>query len=123
MPDVLTIREAVQRAKAEGLPVTEYTLRQWVKSGAIPARKVGQKALLFFKTVRELQKQIETERAAGYVILSDSQGAGYYLSNDPVELRRFVNTLNARAANTIRASESAQRALNEATGQEQLEGW
>ena len=56
MPDVLTIREAVQRAKAEGLPVTEYTLRQWVKSGAIPARKVGQKALLFYPNlVRYLQ--------------------------------------------------------------------
>lgn len=56
MPDVLTIREAVQRAKAEGLPVTEYTLRQWVKSGAIPTRKVGQKALLFYPNlVRYLQ--------------------------------------------------------------------
>lgn len=78
---------------------------------------------LGFKTVRELQKQIESERAAGYVILSDSQGAGYYLSNDPAELRRFVNTLNTRAANTIRASESAQRALDAATGQESMDGW
>lgn len=48
MPNVVTIREAVQRAKADGLPVSEYTLRQWVKSGAIPTRKVGQKALLFY---------------------------------------------------------------------------
>lgn len=56
MPDVLTIREAVQRARAEGLPVTEYTLRQWIRSGAVPARKVGQKALLFYPNlVRYLQ--------------------------------------------------------------------
>lgn len=56
MPDVLTIREAVQRAKADGLPVSEYTLRQWVRTGAIPARKVGQKALLFYPNlVRYLQ--------------------------------------------------------------------
>lgn len=48
MPNVLTIREAVQRAKADGLPVSEYTLRQWVKTGAIPTRKVGKKALLFY---------------------------------------------------------------------------
>lgn len=48
MPNVLTIREAVQRSKADGMPVSEYTLRQWVKSGAIPVRKVGQKALLFY---------------------------------------------------------------------------
>ena len=48
MPSVVTIREAVQRAKADGLPVSEYTLRMWVRSGAIPARKVGQKALIFY---------------------------------------------------------------------------
>lgn len=72
--------------------------------------------LLGYKSIRELQKQVEAERAAGYVILCDSHGAGYYLSDDPVELRRFIKTLNARAANTIRASESAQRALNDLTG-------
>lgn len=48
MPNVVTIREAVQRAKADGLPVSEYTLRTWVRSGAIPARKAGQKALIFY---------------------------------------------------------------------------
>lgn len=48
MADVMTIRNAVQRAKADGLPVSEYTLRQWVKTGAVPARKVGKKALLFY---------------------------------------------------------------------------
>lgn len=41
MADVLTIREAVTRAKAEGLPVSEYTLRGWVRSGAIPVRRAG----------------------------------------------------------------------------------
>lgn len=48
MPNVMTIREAVQRAKVEGLPVTEYTLRRWIKTGAIPVRTVGSKALLFY---------------------------------------------------------------------------
>ena len=48
MPNVVTIRECVQRAKADGLPVSEYTLRQWVKTGAIPARKVGAKALIYY---------------------------------------------------------------------------
>jgi len=56
MAEVVTIREAVQRSKADGLPVSEYTLRQWVKSGALPARKVGQKVLLFYPNlVRYLQ--------------------------------------------------------------------
>ena len=48
MPNVVTIRECVQRAKADGLPVSEYTLRQWVRTGAIPARKVGTKALIYY---------------------------------------------------------------------------
>lgn len=48
MADVVTIREAVNRAKAEGLPITEHTLRRWVKSGAVPVRKAGNKQLLYF---------------------------------------------------------------------------
>lgn len=56
MASVMTIREAVQRAKSDGIPVSEYTLRQWVKSGAIPVRKVGQKVLLYYPNlVRYLQ--------------------------------------------------------------------
>lgn len=56
MPDVVTIREAVQQAKADGLPVTEYSVRRWVRTGAVPARKVGQKALIFYPNlVRFLQ--------------------------------------------------------------------
>lgn len=56
MPNVLTIREAVQRANADGLHISEYTLRHWVRTGAIPTRKVGQKALLFYPNlVRYLQ--------------------------------------------------------------------
>ena len=91
------------------------------KESAIPS-KILAKAL-GFQSVRDLQKQIERERAAGAVILSDSRGAGYYLSNDPVELRRFTQTLNARAANTLKAAESAQRALDAATGQQRIDGW
>lgn len=56
MPDVVTIREAVQRARADGMPISEYSLRHWIKTGAVPARKVGQKALLFYPNlVRYLQ--------------------------------------------------------------------
>lgn len=46
--DILTINEAVKRAKSEGLPVSEYTLRKWVRIGVVPARKAGTKMLLFY---------------------------------------------------------------------------
>ncbi len=48
MPDVVTIREAVARARSEGLPVSEYTLRRWVRTGVVPIRKAGAKQLLFY---------------------------------------------------------------------------
>lgn len=47
MGDMLTIRQAVVRANQEGLPISEYTLRRWVKSGRIPVRIAGNKQLLF----------------------------------------------------------------------------
>ena len=48
MHDIVTIREAVARAKADGIPVSEYSLRSWIKSGAIPSRKAGNKTLLYY---------------------------------------------------------------------------
>lgn len=91
------------------------------RENAIPSKALAE--ALGFRSVRDLQKAVERERAAGAVILSDPCGGGYYLSNDPGELRRFTQTLNARAKNTMRAAESAQRALDAATGQERIAGW
>lgn len=56
MPNVVTIREAVSRAKADGLPVTDYTLRKWIKAGEIPVRKVGNKCLLFYPNLERYLK-------------------------------------------------------------------
>lgn len=56
MPNVVTVREAVTRAKNDGYPITEYTLRRWIKTGAIPVRKAGTKILIFYPNlVRFLQ--------------------------------------------------------------------
>lgn len=48
MHDIVTIREAVTRAKEEGLPISEYSLRGWIKGGEIPVRKAGNKTLLYY---------------------------------------------------------------------------
>lgn len=48
MPNVVTVREAVKRAKQDGFPISEYTLRQWIRIGAIPVRKAGAKILVFY---------------------------------------------------------------------------
>ena len=48
MPNVVTIKGAVQRAKSEGLPISEFSLRRWIKIGAVPVRKAGSKMLLYY---------------------------------------------------------------------------
>lgn len=53
MSDVLTIREAVQRSKDEGVPVSEYTLRRRVKTGSIPTWQAGTKTLIYFPRLVE----------------------------------------------------------------------
>lgn len=56
MPNVVTVREAVKRAKQDGFPVSEYTLRQWIRTGVVPVRKAGTKILIFYPNlVRYLQ--------------------------------------------------------------------
>lgn len=51
MNDIITIREAVARAKKESLPVSEYALRKWVKNGEIPSRHAGNKTLLYYPNI------------------------------------------------------------------------
>ncbi len=48
MRQMVTVREAVQRCKSEGLGVSEYTLRHWIKCGEIPYRMAGVKILIYY---------------------------------------------------------------------------
>lgn len=48
MVDMLTIRETVDRAKAEGLCISDYALRNWVRTGVIPSVPVGDKKRLIY---------------------------------------------------------------------------
>lgn len=48
MPNVVTIQEAVRRAREDDLPISEHALRTWIRAGTIPVRKIGSKSLLFY---------------------------------------------------------------------------
>ncbi|MCD8355065.1 MAG: hypothetical protein LUE11_00630 [Clostridia bacterium] len=48
---ILTISETVSRAKSEGYPLSEYTLRRALRSGSIPCRTVGRKYLIAWQNV------------------------------------------------------------------------
>ena len=39
--DINTIPKLAQRAKADGLPISEYTIRRLIRQGALPARAIG----------------------------------------------------------------------------------
>lgn len=51
MPDMLKPRPCINRLHSEGFAVSEYALRQWIRSGAIPARKVENSYLLYYPNV------------------------------------------------------------------------
>ena len=49
--DINTVPKLAQRAKAEGLPISEYTIRRLIKSGVIPARYIGPKPIASYSAI------------------------------------------------------------------------
>jgi len=63
---------------------------------------------------RTIRRQIERERRAGALIISDNRN-GYYLTNDPAEAQRFARSMLHRSreiAKTARAIEKAVRLID-----------
>lgn len=48
---ILTIPETVKRLAEDGMPVSKYTLKQWVDKGLIPCTYAGRKRLLYYPNV------------------------------------------------------------------------
>lgn len=46
--DIGTVPQLAQRAKAEGLPISAYSIRRLVKTGVLPARYIGTKPLVSY---------------------------------------------------------------------------
>ena len=46
--DIGTIPQHAKRAKAEGIPVSEYSIRRLIKQGIIPARYIGPKPVFSY---------------------------------------------------------------------------
>ena len=69
---------------------------------------------LGFETVREMQKEIARERAAGAVIIFACQeDGGYFLPGNVREVRAFIKTLESRGKNTLMALKSARELLRQ----------
>ena len=48
---VLSIKETVVRAEQRGMPISEYTLRRAIRTGAIPCRIVEKRYLIYWPNV------------------------------------------------------------------------
>lgn len=46
--DISTVPQHAKRAKAEGIPISEYTIRRLIKQGIIPARYIGNKPVFSY---------------------------------------------------------------------------
>ena len=58
---------------------------------------------------REIRRQIERERRAGALIISDNQH-GYYLTDDPAEAQRFARSMQHRAREIWRTAQAVEKA-------------
>ena len=52
--DLLTVRETLARAKADGFPISEYALRQTIKNGVIPVYNPHGKGLIYYPAFIEV---------------------------------------------------------------------
>lgn len=58
---------------------------------------------------REVRRQIERERRAGTLIISNNKN-GYYLTDDPAEAQRFARSMRHRAREILRTARAIEGA-------------
>lgn len=73
-----------------------------------------------FRTARAVQRQVELERKHGYKILT-RQGAGYFVSEDPVLNRKCLMENLARAYHTISSMRPIRLFLQQVPGQQKID--
>ncbi len=50
-PDINTVPKLAKRAKEDGFPISEYTIRRLIKKGLIPARYIGPKPVASYSAL------------------------------------------------------------------------
>lgn len=62
------------------------------------------------RMVRRIIADMRTvDDGRGYVIVSVSRGRGYYRSNDPAEIDRFISEMQSRIRGTYKAIKAAKK--------------
>lgn len=70
---------------------------------------------------REVRRQIQSERKAGHLILSDCEH-GYFLPGEISEVRRFIRSMSRRSREIAAISRVAEDTLAKLIGQERVRG-
>ena len=121
-------RETNVSGQAADIPIADSIIERSQKQGIAAILPEGEENAIStssllritgFTSSRQLQKAIERERDYGGVILS-STGGGYFVPSEGdkgrLEMKRFINTIRARAKNTLKAAKPAEKALQEREG-------
>ena len=92
-------------------------------SNAISGKELA--AMLGYKTLRLLSRQIQRERLAGAPICAAVSGdsRGYYLASSQDELSAYLRALDRRLREVRRTRDACGDTLRRMTGQEVLRGW
>lgn len=82
-------------------------------------------AILGYKNLRLLSRQIQLERLAGAPICAAVSGdsRGYYLASSTDELSAYLKALDRRLREVHRTRDACGDTLRRMTGQEVLRGW
>lgn len=54
LDDLLSIHNTALRCKSEGIPLSEKSIRRFVKDGTLVSVKTGKKVLIFYPNVQQL---------------------------------------------------------------------
>ena len=91
-------------------------------ANAVSGRELA--ALLGYRTVRKLSREIEMERRGGQPICAaNGENKGYYLAASASELEGYAKSLNRRIREIRRTHDAISETLRRMTGQTVLEGW
>ena len=92
-------------------------------SNAISGKELA--AMLGYKSLRLLSRQIQRERLAGAPICAAVIGdsSGYYLASSQDELSAYLRALDRRLREVRRTRDACGDTLRRMTGQEVLRGW
>lgn len=92
------------------------------RENAVTGREL---ASLLDLTVRDVSRMVALARADGCPICAscDTARPGYFLTEDPDELERYINSLDRRLRAIRRTREALAETLARQTGQTRIWGW